>query len=220
MVERLERPKRAASGEGGGARVTRRRAQTRARLLEAAFETFAAQGFGHVTIEQVCAAAGFTRGAFYSNFDSLDELFFALYDERAGQIVDRLAGAMGEREGLPLAAFVERATDALPLDRDWLLVKTDFLLHAARRPELARTLDEHRDRLRETLARRLATVTGHAGGPLADADAAARAVVTVHDGVAAQLLLDGDVATARAWLRRLLTALFAGDATDPGQSPG
>jgi len=51
--------------------------------MQAATTLFAERGFGQVSIEQICEAAGYTRGAFYSNFDSVDELFFALYSERA-----------------------------------------------------------------------------------------------------------------------------------------
>ena len=60
-------------------RITRRRAQTRQLLLDAALEVFAEDGFGRATVEQVCERAGFTRGAFYSNFSSLDELFLAMW---------------------------------------------------------------------------------------------------------------------------------------------
>src|SRR4051812_43485372 len=48
-------------------RVTKRRAETRARLLAAAFRVFAAKGYGPARIDDVCAEAGYTRGAFYSN---------------------------------------------------------------------------------------------------------------------------------------------------------
>ena len=64
---------------GASPRVTKRRAETRANLIEAAYRVFADKGFGQVRIDDVCAAAGYTRGAFYSNFATLDELFFALY---------------------------------------------------------------------------------------------------------------------------------------------
>ena len=79
------------------ARVTKRRAETRSRLLTAAFTVAAERGLGQLKIEDVCAAAGYTRGAFYSQFDSLDELLFALYDDQVRtmtqRIVDELAGA-------------------------------------------------------------------------------------------------------------------------------
>ena len=192
-------------------RVTRRRAETRARLLEAAFGVFAAKGFGQTRIDDVCAAAGYTRGAFYSNFTSLDELFFALYDERAaiiaGQVAQALAAPPLDSSVRPV---IERTAATLLLDRDWLLVKTDFLLHATRHPVLAKRLAAHRDELRAAIQDRLEAVRGQLSlpSPIADIPAAARAVVAAYDGVTVQLLLDGDVAAARAWLTRLLTALL------------
>ncbi|MET8569386.1 TetR/AcrR family transcriptional regulator [Streptomyces sp. NPDC004783] len=209
--------------------MTRRRARTRANLLEAAFTVFAAKGFGRVSIEEVCEAAGYSRGAFYSNFDSLDELFFALYRERAGLIADQVSGALAlDGPDLDVRAAVDRVTGVLLLDRDWLLVKTDFLVHAARDPEVARTLLEHRARLRAAVADRLARAHGQAPLPavLGDADAAAHAVVAAYDGVTVQLLLDRDVERARGWLKQLLTALLTdggrpGDGSDgtPGNTP-
>jgi AcrR family transcriptional regulator len=191
--------------------VTRRRVRTRANLLDAAFAVFAAKGFGRVSIEEVCEAAGYSRGAFYSNFDSLDELFFALYQQRADLIAEQVSGALAlDGPELDVLAAVDRVTEVLLLDRDWLLVKTDFLVHAARVPEVARTLLEHRARLRRAVADRLARARGHAELPavLADVEDAAHAVVAAYDGVTVQLLLDGDLERARVWLKQLLTALL------------
>ena len=192
-------------------RVTRRRVRTRANLLDAAFAVFAAKGFGRVSIEEVCEAAGYSRGAFYSNFDSLDELFFALYRDRADLIAEQVAGALAQDgPGLDVPAAVDRVTEVLLLDRDWLLVKTDFLMHAARDPEVAGALLEHRARLRRAIAGRLARARGHTALPavLGDAEGAAHAVVAAYDGVTTQLLLDRDAEHARAWLGQLLTALL------------
>lgn len=134
-------------------RVTRRRVATRARLLDAAFTVFAAKGFGRVSIEEICDAAGYSRGAFYSNFATLDELFFALYQDRADLIAAQVAEALAQDgPGLDVPAAVDRVTEVLLLDVDWLLVKTDFLVHAARDPDVARALLDHRARLREAVA--------------------------------------------------------------------
>ncbi|MFG2316791.1 MULTISPECIES: TetR/AcrR family transcriptional regulator [Streptomyces] len=197
-------------------RVTRRRVHTRANLLDAAFAVFAAKGFGRVSIEEVCEAAGYSRGAFYSNFDSLDELFFALYRQRADLIAEQVSAALAsDGPGLDVPAAVERVTEVLLLDRDWLLVKTDFLVHAARDPEVARTLLEHRARLRRAIADRLARARGHTALPavLGDTEEAAHAVVAAYDGVTTQLLLDRDAAGARLWLGQLLTALLTDGST-------
>lgn len=192
-------------------RVTRRRVRTRANLLDAAFAVFAAKGFGRVSIEEVCEAAGYSRGAFYSNFDSLDELFFALYRQRADLIADQVSGALAlDGPDLDVPAAVDRVTEVLLLDLDWLLVKTDFLVHAARDPQVAETLLEHRSRLRRAVADRLARAQGPAQLPtvLGDIDGAAHAVVAAYDGVTTRLLLDKDVDSARRWLKQLLTALL------------
>ncbi|MEU9640169.1 TetR/AcrR family transcriptional regulator [Streptomyces tendae] len=197
-------------------RVTRRRVRTRANLLDAAFAVFAAKGFGRVSIEEVCEAAGYSRGAFYSNFGSLDELFFALYEQRADLIAEQVSAALAaDGPDLDVPAAVERVSEVLLLDRDWLLVKTDFLVHAARDPEVARTLLEHRARLRRAIADRLARARGHTALPavLGDAEEAAHAVVAAYDGVTTQLLLDRDVVRARVWLGQLLTALLTDGST-------
>ena len=57
-----------------------RRQKTRARLLDAAFEIFADKGVHASSVEMITEAAGFTRGAFYSNFSTKEELFFALME--------------------------------------------------------------------------------------------------------------------------------------------
>lgn len=190
-------------------RVTKRRAETRARLLDAAFRVFAAKGFGPARIEDVCEEAGYTRGAFYSNFATLDELFFALYDERAAIIAAQVTDALTSDDSVNLEpsihAVIARTAATLLLDRDWLLVKTDFLLYASRHPEVATRLAAHRAELRGAIETRLGAVRGRLALP---APAAAHAVVAAYDGVTVQLLLDGDVAAARDWLTDLLTALL------------
>jgi AcrR family transcriptional regulator len=208
-------------------RVTKRRAETRARLLDAAFRVFAAKGFGSARIDDVCEAAGFTRGAFYSNFATLDELFFALYDERAAIIAAQVAEALAVDSGAPdeaaaaetdgmapvepsIQAAIARTAATLLLEREWLLVKTDFLLYAARHPEVATRLAVHRAELRTAIESRLRAMPGRLALPpgVADLPAAAHAVVAAYDGVTVQLLLDGDVAAARTWLTQLLTAFL------------
>jgi AcrR family transcriptional regulator len=199
-------------------RVTRRRVRTRANLLSAAFAVFAAKGYGRVSIEEVCEAAGYSRGAFYSNFDSLDELFFALYQERAELIADQVSDAFAlDGPDLDVPAAVDRVTDVLLLDLDWLLVKTDFLVHAARNPAVAQSLLDHRARLRAAIADRLARAAGRFELPtaLSHVDSAAHAVIAAYDGVTTQLLLDKDVEHARVWLKQLLTALL----TDGRRTP-
>src|SRR6476661_10603064 len=61
-------------------RLTREqsRDQTRQRLLDAALTAFMNKGFGVTSVEDIAAAAGYSRGAFYSNFGSKSELLLEL----------------------------------------------------------------------------------------------------------------------------------------------
>lgn len=65
-------------------RLTRaeRQEQTRQALLDAAARVFVRRGFSGSSVEEISAEAGFTRGAFYSNFNSKEELFVELLHER------------------------------------------------------------------------------------------------------------------------------------------
>lgn len=202
---------RASSEPARPARVTKRRAETRTRLLGAAYQVFAEKGFGRVRIEDVCAAAGYTRGAFYSQFDSLDSLFFTLYDQKAGLIVDQVSRALAadvDDGVVSVESAVDRVASTLLLDRDWLLIKTDFLMHAARNPDVAQRLLKHRRELREAIEERLNAVGIASPAPLITPCDAARAVVAAYDGVTVQLLLDDDVESARAWLSQLLAIVL------------
>jgi AcrR family transcriptional regulator len=61
-------------------RLTREesRDQTRQRLLESAAVIIAKKGLAASSVEDVAAHAGYTRGAFYSNFKSKNDLFIEL----------------------------------------------------------------------------------------------------------------------------------------------
>lgn len=72
---------------------TRSRENTRARLLDAAAQVFAEVGLGETSVEAICERAGFTRGAFYSNFESKDQLFVEL----AGRFVSQQVEGVRQR---------------------------------------------------------------------------------------------------------------------------
>jgi AcrR family transcriptional regulator len=71
---------------------------TRARLLEAAFHIIAESGVAAASIRGVCERAGFSQGAFYSNFASKDELLLVLMERYMAEIATVLDGVV-ERSG-------------------------------------------------------------------------------------------------------------------------
>jgi hypothetical protein len=139
----------------------------------------------------------------------------SLYDERALLITEQVGDALADvDEADSIEAALDRVAATLLLDRDWLLIKTDFLMHAARNPIVAERLLHHRGELRAAIEQRLAATAAVAAvdppWPLGTVADAARAVVAAYDGVTVQLLLDNDTTAARDWLNQLLTALLRG----------
>ncbi len=70
-------------------RLTRQqsREQTRQRLLDAAQALFVEKGFGATSVEHITLAAGYSRGAFYSNFDSKPAIFLELLQRNHEQVM-------------------------------------------------------------------------------------------------------------------------------------
>jgi AcrR family transcriptional regulator len=66
------------------------RDQTRQRLLDAGEAVFTKKGFTAASVEDIAAAAGYTRGAFYSNFGSKTALFLEILKRDHDQIMARL----------------------------------------------------------------------------------------------------------------------------------
>jgi AcrR family transcriptional regulator len=167
-------------------RPKRRRAETVERLLDAALETFAEIGFAAASVEDICRRGGFTRGAFYSSFRTKDELFGALFVRETARNLARaeeqLAGI--EDEADPVTAAVERCLSTFRADRTWVLVQTEYRLHAARHPEAAAALREHSAGLHTRLAALIESRAAGAGLGLAlPAGQLARMVLALHEGM-------------------------------------
>lgn len=185
---------------------SRRRAQTQARLVAAAAQVFAERGFGRATVEDVCERAGYSRGAFYSNFDSLDGLFFALYSARSAELIDavrRVVEVMPER--LSVSAVLDRVIAVLPISRDSHLLNMEFAAHALRNETVAAALAQHRRAVREALTPILQAGLTAAHAPFdGNFDHLARSLVAVQEGMFLQELLEPGDPTLPALRRRAL----------------
>ena len=93
--------------------MTRRRAQTRERLIAAAYEVFGELGIRDAPVELICERAGFTRGAFYSNFASKEELFLAVHQVQAQERIVRLHAAVNASISAADVTDPDVATDVL-----------------------------------------------------------------------------------------------------------
>lgn len=172
--------------------LSRRRAGTRERLLDAAWSEFTSRGYAVTSVENVCERAGFTRGAFYSNFTTKDDIFLALHRRQVDRVISELETRRARRRGAAdLAETVAEVLGGLASDREWYLLRTEFLLHAARRPEAAAALvtsrTQLRDRLAEILAETLEELGLHATVPVGEL---AGWLLLVDDGGIARSLIE------------------------------
>src|ERR1700748_1472431 len=76
------------------------RDDTRDKLFEAAARLFEDEGIGGASIEAIAAAAGFTRGAFYSNFKSKDELIIAMLEDHVEESIQRNLELLAQHENI------------------------------------------------------------------------------------------------------------------------
>ncbi len=186
-----------------------RRERTRERLLDAAFDVFARLGVQGASIEAVCDAAGFTRGAFYSNFENKEELFLALMDRERRTHVAALEAALERLDpgSLQTSAGLRDAVRSVvgavgpdpAAERQWCVMAAEFELLSLRDPGIAPRYVAEQRRMRTEIADALDRLLGGLGLRF-----------TVEPRLAVELLLGAYETGARAAL------LGAPDAPEPG----
>ncbi|MFF9457156.1 TetR family transcriptional regulator [Streptomyces flaveolus] len=180
-------------------------AAVRARLSQVAFEVFLREGFDHVTVNAVSAAAGVSRSTFLRYFSSKEDAVLCAFDAEDEQAAAALRACPPEQDDWTalrhavtalLEPFRRSQQDFLPLAR---LVETTPALSAGRR--------EKQIPWRDTLARALSERAGGASfatPPLSALVRASAAVECMNIAVARWATSDG-----REDLDELLDASFA-----------
>ncbi|MEU6221732.1 TetR/AcrR family transcriptional regulator [Streptomyces sp. NPDC047022] len=201
-----------AAAHGRETRPPRRRVHTRARLLESAERVIVERGYAQTTIEDLCAAAGYTRGAFYSNFRGKDDLALALFDRHSADRLDQLERMLVGPGAVSAEGLARALLEVDALERNWILLFLEFRIHAARDPRLAAELDEHDRAVRDALAElleRCCPAVAHGATPVGGV---ASTLLAVREGILARTAgegpgvreaLDAAVATLSVVLPRL-----------------
>ena len=180
-------------------------------MLSAAARVFAERGFAAASLDQVAAAAGFTKGAVYSNFGSKDELFLALMAEEGARRVDAVEAALGRTTDLPGALAAVGAELSSP-ETTWQLLFLEFWQRAVRDPAVRTAFvasrRDLRARIAEVVDRFLAEHPVRTGW---DAPSLTVVLVALTHGLAVETLPDPDAVPAG------LLARVLGDLVDPAQ---
>jgi AcrR family transcriptional regulator len=148
-------------------RQQQRTAATRAKLLRAAEHIFARDGFEASRLEEISARAGFTRGAFYANFDSKEDLLFALMEGIVSNRVRTVRNILEQHESpaerlRALRDYYSR----IARDRRWALLQLEFKLFAVRHPEARLRLVNRYRKLRAPGRELLESLVATSGGKL------------------------------------------------------
>jgi AcrR family transcriptional regulator len=140
------------SGTSAVNKHQQRTAATRRALLQSARRIFARDGFEASRIEDIAAAAGHTRGAFYAHFPTKADLFFAIFEQEVARRIEQIRQLLEGCENTAdrLAAlrnfYVERLSD-----RQWAMLLLEFKLFALRHPRLRPKLAARHRSLRAAL---------------------------------------------------------------------
>ena len=170
-------------------------ARTRDQLVATAQQMFLRDGYAATSLEKVADAAGYSKGAVYSNFRNKDELCLAALDrihlERAEQIAQALTGSDSLEERLTaLQAWAEEAIG----DQDWTALEVEFAIAARRDPRLIDALADRDKLIRGMLADLLETHAKELDVPLPmPAEDAATALLSLGIGLGVQRAIDPSI---------------------------
>jgi AcrR family transcriptional regulator len=177
------------------ARLTRKESQarTRSKLLEAAGKVFACRGLERATVDEVAGEAGYTKGAFYANFKSKEELFLAMLDERFGQRleeIDRVLASGASVEDQARQAGQD-FSEYLATDPGWSRLFFEFAVQAMRDEEFRQELVTRHRTIRSRIAEGFKAHTDTIGGePPIPAEVVAMMTYAMADGFALARILE------------------------------
>jgi AcrR family transcriptional regulator len=173
----------------------RRRALTRRHLLDAAAAEFGRHGFHGTSLDAVAAAAGFTKGAVYSNFENKADLFLAVLDDRLEH--DRqLAIEQILEDTSPPEEHMARMRETVAemgASEGWMTLWLEFVLYAVRNPGAREQLAAFRARQQAMTEGLIATEHEQRGTrPRYPVPLLALISLCLYDGVELQRLIDPD----------------------------
>ena len=188
-----------------------KQAHTRSCLMESAARVFARRGLQQASIDEVAGDAGFTKGAFYANFKSKEELFLAMLDERFAQRIediDRVWSSGGDLRDKARQAGQDFA-DYLS-DEEWSRLFFEFAAYAARNEEFRQELVTRYRALRERVADLYRGQKERMGiEPAVPPDQVAAMIFAMANGLALEKLLEPEVVPDDAF-GTMLVSFFTG----------
>src|ERR1700722_11828330 len=129
------------------------RLETRTRLLESAAQLFARGGYEGASVDLIAESAGYSKGAFYSNFESKEAIFLELLDAHKRREIDALAQLLTrDIPASELLSLIRNSETVRSSDFDFGLLSAEFQLQACRDKTFAKTYAKLHRTHRDTMA--------------------------------------------------------------------
>lgn len=137
------------------ARLSReeKRLETQEKIKNAALKAFATNGFSGAAIDRITEEAGFSRGAFYSNYATKEDLLLELLQEQHEREISKWQSMIADADNLDITyqkmseefiAYLQQA--------EWGLFNIEVQLHAKRNPEFAKRYNRYVTEVNQNIA--------------------------------------------------------------------
>jgi AcrR family transcriptional regulator len=165
---------------------------TRSHILDAAEKSIARQGYTATSVEDICRAAGVTKGGFYHHFSSKQVLFLELLESWLSRLDVRLeaVGADAATVDERLLRMGELGGEVFQQRRSQLPILLEFWEQAAHDPAVRQAATVPFRRYQESLAAVIESGIQEGSLDRADARIAGQAIVSLGMGLILQGLLD------------------------------
>lgn len=129
-----------------------KRQETRAKLLQSAEQLFNQGGYEKASVDLIAENAGFSKGAFYSNFESKEAIFLELFESSKRRQIEALENLLAqEMTAEELLSAVRNYKAGRDPDSDFSQLAVEFQLQASRDATFAKAYAKlyrnHRDSL-------------------------------------------------------------------------
>jgi AcrR family transcriptional regulator len=140
-------------------------AQTRNRLIDAAREEIATKGFAQASVRDIAEAAGFSQGAFYSNFPDKEAILLELVRRHQAEERASIEATLGGSQGGPASvmAGIERWALKGTADPGFSVLAIELQLQALRSPGFAQAYNDLSRGHRQELGALIAKLFGFLG---------------------------------------------------------
>lgn len=134
------------------------------KLKAAALGEFSSVGFGGASVDRICEAAGYSRGAFYANYKTKQDLLLDLLGEyNAAEIADWRAIIDSAHDMESIYANMAARFERYVAKADWGIFAIEVMLHARRNEAFAATYRGYQEAMMASVTQALTLMFEKAG---------------------------------------------------------